>query len=278
MYLISFKNAQFAYTFIDYMASQNIILRAELDQEGHCQLFFDDSSDEKLSIVKRELEQYIKNPYDKRYLDAIWQQTNTHLHQSSTKGSHGTLFNISPVGSITLIITIICIVLYLLLSIFGATQILTYLGYPISGQYAQLWRYITPAIIHFSLLHITFNLMWWWYLGGMIERQRGRFKLIEVFVISGLLSNYAQASISGPDFGGLSGIVYALMGYVWLYGEVSPSSGLRFERTMIFIAVIWLLAGYTGILGPIANTAHLVGLIVGLLLAAKDIWLIKKNE
>jgi len=278
MYLISFKQAEFAYTFIDYMTTKDIILRMELDQEGNNQLFFDDNDDEKLAVVKQELEQYIQNPYDKRYLDATWQKTNSGLLKLAPKKSNSTLLNLAPVGLITLIITIVCVALYILLFIFGPTQILTYLGYPLSGQYAQLWRYITPIFIHFSLLHIVFNLMWWWYLGGMIEHLKGRFKLLEIVVISGLLSNYAQSSISGPDFGGLSGVVYALMGYVWLHSEVRPSLDLRFERAMITIVIIWLLAGYTGILGPIANTAHLVGFIVGLLLAVKDIWFIKSNK
>ncbi|WP_392551252.1 rhomboid family intramembrane serine protease GlpG [Orbus wheelerorum] len=277
MYLISFKQAEFAYTFIDYMATKDIILRTELDKDGNSQLFFDDSCDDKLTIVKQELEQYIQNPYDKRYLDATWQKSNNHSFKLPAKKLNAGILNLAPVGVITLIITIVCIALYGLLFIFGPTQILTYLGYPLPGQQAQLWRYITPIFIHFSLLHIVFNIMWWWYLGGMIEHLKGRFKLIEITVISGLLSNYAQASISGPDFGGLSGVVYALMGYVWLYGETRPSSGLRFERAMIIIIIVWLLAGFTGILGPIANTAHLVGLIVGLLLAVKDIWFIKKQ-
>lgn len=51
---------------------------------------------------------------------------------------------------------------------------------------------------------------------------------------------------------------------------------MRFDRTMMFFALIWLVAGYLGWLGSIANTAHLIGLIIGLLLAAKDIWFIKK--
>ncbi len=73
--------------------------------------------------------------------------------------------------------------------------------------------------MHFSLMHILFNLLWWWYLGGAVEKRLGSGKLIVITLISALLSGYVQQKFSGPWFGGLSGVVYALMGYVWLRGE-----------------------------------------------------------
>ncbi len=70
--------------------------------------------------------------------------------------------------------------------------------------------------MHFSLMHILFNLLWWWYLGGAVEKRIGSGKLVVITVISALLSGFVQHQFSGPWFGGLSGVVYALMGYVWL--------------------------------------------------------------
>lgn len=277
MYLISFKEARFAYTFVDYMATKGVAIRIDFDHDGNCQLFLDQNSHDKLDFVRHELEQYVQHPNDKRYIEASWQQGKIDSVKINRKSVHNFLPRITSVGPITLAIAIICIGLYILLWIIGPMSMLIYLGYPVGDNYEQIWRYITPIFIHFSLLHIIFNLMWWWYLGGMIEKIRGKFKLLEIVIIAGVLSNYAEAVMSGPYFGGLSGVVYALMGYVWLYGERVPSSGLRLDRAMIGIAVIWLIAGYIGIIGYIANTAHLVGLIVGLLLAAKDIWIIKKH-
>lgn len=277
MYLISFKETRFAYTFVDYMATKNIVIRIELDNDGNCQLFLDEKNQDKLEFVRQELELYVKNPNDKRYLNATWQQGSTKPLKLNKLTDYRMWPKIMSVGPITLIVTVICVVLYLLLLVVGPIELFMYLGYPIPGYYKEAWRYLTPIFIHFSLMHIIFNLMWWWYLGGMIEKLQGKFKLLEIVVISALLSNYGEAMISGPYFGGLSGVVYALMGYVWLYGERKPSSGLGFDRTMIGIAVIWLVAGYLGIISDVANTAHLVGLMVGLLLAAKDIWIIKKN-
>lgn len=277
MYLISFKEARFAYTFVDYMATKDVLIRLQFDNDGNCQLFLDENSQDKLAFVQLELQQYVKQPNDKRYLSSSWQHSRIESEKLNKRATPSIWPQLRSAGLITQIIATVCIGLYVLLLAVGPLYLLFYLGYPTSGYYDQVWRYLTPIFIHFSLMHIVFNLVWWWYLGGMVEKLRGKLKLLEIVLIAGVLSNYAEAMISGPNFGGLSGIVYALMGYVWLYGERKPFSGLRLDRAMIGIAVIWLLAGYLGFIGDIANTAHLVGLVVGLLLAAKDIWIIKKD-
>jgi GlpG protein len=58
----------------------------------------------------------------------------------------------------------------------------------------------------------------------------GSGKLVVITVISALLSGFVQHKFSGPWFGGLSGVVYALMGYVWLRGERDPQSGIYLQR------------------------------------------------
>jgi membrane associated rhomboid family serine protease len=35
----------------------------------------------------------------------------------------------------------------------------------------EVWRYFSHALMHFSLMHILFNLLWWWYLGGAVEKR-----------------------------------------------------------------------------------------------------------
>lgn len=36
----------------------------------------------------------------------------------------------------------------------------------------EFWRYFTHALMHFSLMHILFNLLWWWYLGAVEKTPR----------------------------------------------------------------------------------------------------------
>lgn len=80
-----------------------------------------------------------------------------------------------------------------------------------------------------------------------------------------------QAKFSGVWFGGLSGVVYALMGYCWLRGELDPDSGVYLERGLIVFSILWLVVGYYGLFGmSIANMAHFTGLLTGLAMAFVD--------
>ena len=86
-----------------------------------------------------------------------------------------------------------------------------------------------------------------------------------------LLYRSMQQKFSGPWFGGLSGVVYALMGYVWLRGERDPQSGIYLQRGLIIFALIWIVAGWFDLFGmSMANGAHIAGLAVGLAMAFVD--------
>ena len=68
----------------------------------------------------------------------------------------------------------------------------------------------------------------------------------------------------GPVFGGMSGVVYGLLGYVWIRGKFDPGSGLYLHSYTVTMMIIWFVACLTGVLGPIANTAHAAGLVMGM--------------
>jgi GlpG protein len=107
-------------------------------------------------------------------------------------------------------------------------------------------------------------MLWLRDLGGMIETVEGSVKLLLLVVISAAISNWAQYLVTGnPVFGGMSGVVYALLGYVWMKGKFHPGSGLFLHKQTVTMMMIWLVVCFTGLLGPIANYAHLGGLIVG---------------
>lgn len=144
-------------------------------------------------------------------------------------------------------------------------------GYPDEGTYWQLWRYITPVFVHFSLIHIGFNLLWWWILAPIVEAHHGHWALLRLFFLVGLLSNTAQFLVSNNGFGGLSGVVYGLFGYVWVVSKLDPESGIQVPNAIMIQIAIWLILGFSGLLdgliGPMANMAHLMGFVVGLLMA-----------
>jgi GlpG protein len=131
-------------------------------------------------------------------------------------------------------------------------------------RHGQIWRLFTPMLVHFSILHILFNMLWLKDLGSMVEgRQSTLFLAVFVLVTAGV-SNLAQYYWSGPSFGGMSGVVYALLGYIWLRGKFDPGSGLFLHQSTVIMMIIWFLAGVLQLLGPIANLAHGAGLAMGM--------------
>ncbi|MBT0586763.1 rhomboid family intramembrane serine protease GlpG [Alteromonas oceanisediminis] len=128
----------------------------------------------------------------------------------------------------------------------------------------QWWRLISPDFIHFSALHLVFNLLWWLMLGSQIERRLGFSTLFIVFILSSVFSNVAQLWVSGANFGGLSGVVYALVGFVWWLGWLRPQWGINLPKPVIGFLLVWLVIGYADVLWiSMANTAHTVGLFSG---------------
>jgi len=145
----------------------------------------------------------------------------------------------------------------------------------------ELWRFISPIFIHFNIPHIIFNGLWIWVVGSIIEQRQGSVVLLFVTLFSGVSSNLAQYMVSGPIFGGLSGVVYAVIGYAWLWDKLRTDKLAVVSNALMGFMIAWLVLGYTGLLselglGNIANTAHLIGLICGLL-AVPIMLLIKKS-
>lgn len=266
MRITEFSNPRMAQAFVDYMATRGITLRVEHD--NHFTVWLDDDS--KVNLVENELSQFIREPNHPRYQAASWHAgtTSSGIHYQSSS----LLANIRQrAGPLTLSMMVTCILVYILMQVLGDQTVMSWLAWPDQDQHFQLWRWFTHALLHFSILHITFNLLWWWYLGGAIEKRLGSGKLFVILLISALLSGWMQSKFSGVMFGGLSGAVYALMGYAWLKGERDPESGIFLERGLMAFAVVWLVVGYMGWFGlSIANAAHVTGLLVGLAMAFVD--------
>jgi GlpG protein len=128
----------------------------------------------------------------------------------------------------------------------------------------EIWRLFTPIFIHYGPLHLIFNMLWFYQLGSMIEGRQSALFLFVFIAVSALCSDVAQYFYHGPSFGGMSGVVYALAGYVWIRGKYNPGSGVFLDRRSVTILLVWLVVCFTGIVGPVANAAHVVGLITGM--------------
>jgi GlpG protein len=127
----------------------------------------------------------------------------------------------------------------------------------------QFWRLITPIFIHFHFLHIFFNMLWLWDLGNMIEARKGSWYLGILIVVIAIPSNLAQYIVSHPNFGGMSGVVYGLLGYIWMKGKYDPASKLYLHKSTVSMMLIWYFLCLIGVIPHVANAVHTVGLIIG---------------
>lgn len=141
----------------------------------------------------------------------------------------------------------------------------------------EIWRLITPCVLHQDLLHILFNMLWLWYLGRPIEQRIGPFRTLLLSVVAGVGANTIQYFMSGPFFIGYSGIVTALAGFIWMRERKAPWEGYPLNRATIlfllfFIGAIFVIQVVAFLIqifsthnfAPnIANTAHIVGALIG---------------
>ena len=78
----------------------------------------------------------------------------------------------------------------------------------------QWWRLISPMFIHFSFAHLAFNCLWVYILGEKIEKINGSIIFILLVLISSIASNLSQFYWTSSNlFGGLSGVIYGLLGF-----------------------------------------------------------------
>ena len=207
-----------------------------------------------------------------------WQQSNdnTHVHAASLPSSHlnkASIFSYLQQQKITVIITALCVVIYLFMLFGFAEPILLATHFPEeTTQESEVWRYFTHTLVHLSNMHILFNLTWWWIFGGAIERQLGSLKLLQIYFFAGVISGIAQNMVSGPAFFGLSGVVYAVLGYVFMLDKIHKQTAFALPDGFFNMLLVGILLGFAGPLIDIqiGNTAHISGLLVGMGLAWMD--------
>jgi len=173
---------------------------------------------------------------------------------------------------LTAILIAISIVIALLSNLGGNYQVLKFLliseyrgGLPeILG--GQLWRLVTPIFIHFGILHIIFNMLWLYDLGSAVEQRQGIRRMALLVFVTAVLSNLGQFAWGGPGFGGMSGVVYGLLAYVWVQGQYNPRAGIGLHQNIAIMMLVWFVICWLGLVGNVANMGHTVGLICGAIL------------
>lgn len=268
--LVNIQHHNIALLFCDYIRTLEVQAQVAAENDG----FVIYCSQDKYDLALTEFKQFIEQPHHEKYQQAAWENgrvTYVEPHSPALLSSFKEHF-FSHAGIITLIIFSLCWLVFIASQLGWSTAIFHQFQFYPQLSIEQIiqapHRLFVPALFHFSWLHIVFNTMWWWQLGGSIEQTFGKTSLVKLFLVTALVSNIGQFMVDGSNFGGLSGIVYGLVGYVWWLGWLLPEKGLSLSKPIVGFMLFWLLLGYTTILPfNIANTAHLLGLISGCCLA-----------
>lgn len=183
--------------------------------------------------------------------------------------------------------------LFILLSAIGALivaidpehRIVRWLSFQDLSQYSfiplseslstgQIWRFLTPAFLHFGFLHLLFNSLWMWDLGRRLELLLGKTNFILFFIFTAAVSNFAQYRWAADTlFGGMSGVVYGLIGFIIVSHKLAPNKLTAVPVSILGFMLFWLVLCMTGVIdyfvgGGVANAAHVGGLLAGAAFAA----------
>lgn len=185
--LITLNNPRMAQAFIDYMASRRIEIQMMPEGSGQFVLWLLD--DQYQVETEAELTQFLQNPNNKKYQAASWDVAETRNNHFQYRSPSMLAMVKAKAGPLTLGVMSVCLVIFTLQQFGLANEVFSALHFPaVTGQQWQIWRWFSHALLHFSVLHIVFNLLWWWQLGGDIEKKIGLFQTRPViFTISRLI-------------------------------------------------------------------------------------------
>lgn len=135
--------------------------------------------------------------------------------------------------------------------------------------FLQLLKMISPILLHGGLLHLAFNMLWLWEFGRRIEAVQASWALLLLIVSIALMSNTAQFLYGGSIFfGGMSGVVYGLFAYIWMWQMFDPRKGMALPGALIFFLLFFLIVFTIIDLDFIADEAHIGGLLTGVVYGA----------
>lgn len=277
-----FNNIEKAELFADYLT--HLYIQNKIEEDDGTYEIWVYKEDQIIDSIKHYNE-FVSNPDDIKYkkaqktADQIKKQIAKEVKKQPKHVDVRTKFfhkSLSSSGKLTLSLIIISVLASLIFHFISKPHIFSSLfivKISPDGRYytnlleiraGQIWRLITPVFIHFSFIHILFNMMWLHNLGSMIEDNKGTIFLTVFFIITASISNLTEYFVSGPLFGGMSGVVYGLLGYIWMKSKFDPYSQLHLDKSIVIMMIVWYFLCFTGLFGTIANGAHTAGLITGI--------------
>lgn len=146
------------------------------------------------------------------------------------------------------------------------------------------WGLITSNFLHTQIWHIAFNLYWLWLFGKKIEFETGKPYYALLLLSAALVSSLSELAFSSQTGIGLSGIGYALFGFLVVKDRTRDPAYAHFlDRKTVGLFLFWLVLCIVMTefnIWNIGNAAHLGGMLWGMTfaglaaLASRKQWLI----
>jgi GlpG protein len=276
----SLSNVEQADLLADFLLSQGIKCHLDQTDSGYVLWALDD---DQLAAAKAHFQTFTTNPSDPRFVEGARAARSIRQEELARKRQfRKNVIDLRPAWSLSQA-SGPAVVTNILLATCIAVGFLTGLGQPGNDvipllmfstdfdwselKAGEVWRLVTPILLHFGLMHLLFNGMWLYDLGPMIERRKGSGWLILFVLLVAIGSNTAQAYFVSPAFGGFSGVNYGLIGYAFIRGRFAPFDGISLSKQSAVFAIVWMLLGIGGeFMGHnpwMANWAHGVGFVMG---------------
>lgn len=272
------SDARLAERFQDHLLAAGTKCTLDDTDDGVAVWVYDD---DRVADAKEELQRFLANPDDERYL-AARAQADAVLRAEAAKRKAARQNTVSlsrqwsqPAAAscpITVGILVICVFVWVVTDVlpddrglrsrllFSTTRTWKEI------QQGEWWRLLTPSLLHFGPIHILFNMLAWWQLGRMIECRKGSTAFAVLTLLTALATDVLQfIRVPGP-FGGMSGVVYGLFGYAWMKGKLDPEDGIGVGPQMIQSMLVWFVVCW--FLPFVANWGHFGGLMAGVTLGS----------
>lgn len=132
----------------------------------------------------------------------------------------------------------------------------------------QLWRMFTAAFIHIGLTHLTANSLSLWWVGSLVEKLYGPWRMLYIFLVSAVAGFILSTMLGQPLAlaAGASGGIFGLMGALVWFRLSSPLGKRLAWQPLAATLLANLVIGFTT--ARVDNWGHLGGLAGGVLAAA----------
>jgi GlpG protein len=307
-YLAEVEGKQRAESFVAWLITKNIETHIEAAPKNPEKWEIWIRDEDKLAEARQELNVFQSNPDAPEYLSAVElarqiikekqatvQAATKNVRPVTYRGASPTQMVKGPLPPLTLTLVISCIAISLLsnftkpntnsqlgLQIVDKMFFVSPIAYRESGNDAaaslkrgEVWRAVTPIFLHADPIHLFMNMLGLIAFGRVTERLVGtpRFALMVLIlaVLPMLLACLMPRNLDGSPFTvGISGVLYGLVGYLWLLTSQRPQLGFRVPDGVVGFLLLVIVLGFAGIIRDISNWGHLGGFVVGLLLALME--------